>query len=198
MAAEDKQIVNLLICRHTSAWNQFVRQYSNLVMSRVRSTAAHCYFELDQADLDDICAEVFASLLENDFRALKSFKGQSRLSTWLSVIAHRVCLRQLTLIRSRQALEAPSDLLHAQHFQYHRNLLNELIDSEQQSEVAATMATLGEKDRFLLELFYNRQLSYKEISSETGLSVNSVGPKLNRAIARLRKAMNQKSDEVVR
>lgn len=189
MAIEDRKIVELLLLRQTSAWNRFVNDYSKLVISRIRITASRCQFDLDDSDVEDICAEVFASLLENNFRSLRQFKGNSRLSTWLSVISHRVCLKQLDKIRAHRVVESNADLNQKQHFEYHKNLLNELINHEQLEQVSAMVATLNEKDRLILDLFYNQQLSYQEISSRTGLSINSIGPKLNRAVYRLRKVM---------
>ena len=69
-----------------------MERYQAVVYSGARRTAQSCQILLEQSDLEDITAEVFASIVANDYAALRRFEGRSRLSTWLTVLARRHCL----------------------------------------------------------------------------------------------------------
>ncbi len=189
---DKQQIIRQLIAKHACAWSEFVESYQRLVFSRVKATAEQCRFDLDQAELEDICAEVFASLLTNDMRSLRQFRGTSRISTWLSVISRRVCLRELNRIRQTRSKCADAAVVEAALSGADpacRDSLGELIWDEQQEQIRESISYLKQADRELLEMYFNERLSYEEISHRAGISVNSVGPKLNRSVSRLRRLL---------
>ncbi len=186
---DERQMIQRLVARQASAWSDFVAQYQSLVASRVKHTATQCHFDLDGAEIEDICAEVFASLIVHDCRSLRQFRGQCRLSTWLGVIARRVCLRQLSHLRD--SLGGKPEQLRSDPYQSHDDLLAELIETEQYDAIDSHVARLNESDRLILDLYFQQELSYAEIGRKAGISINSVGPKLNRAVARLRKLVRR-------
>ena len=55
--------------------------------------------------------------------------------------------------------------------------------------IQACLAALPEKQRELVRLKYDGELSYKEIAEVTGLSVSNVGFILHGALAQLREAL---------
>ena len=160
------------------------------MLSRVQRTATDQRGYLSRADADDICAEVFASLLANDLSSLRRFEGRSTLATWLAVIARRVCLKQL----SRAAMSHGSaycvneDVGDAQPVKG-ADALQQLIQAEDRDRLRAKINCLQHADREILNLFYTEGLGYTEISRRLGISVNTVGPKLHRAQTRLRKLL---------
>ena len=185
---EERKLIQQLVSGHTSAWRDFVDRYQRLVASGVRQTAIQCQFNLNSAEFEDICAEVFSSLIINDFRSLRQFRGKCRISTWLMVISRRVCLGQLS--RIRRANDVLKNLDRKRQYA-NGDLLSGMIKEEQHEEIRCSVKQLNEKDRLLLDLYFDQQLSYIEIGKQAGISVNSVGPKLNRAIVRLRKIVSR-------
>ena len=87
-------LIRELVNQDAHAWQTFTATYQNLIYARVRQTLSECQFSLSAAD--DVCADVFAELLDNRCASLRSFQGRSRLSTWLSVVTRRICLRFVT------------------------------------------------------------------------------------------------------
>lgn len=168
--------------------------YQGLVYARIERTAMRCEIKINRPEMEDICAEVFTNLIKNDSSTLRSFEGKSKLSTWLSVIAHRVCLRELTKIHSHRGQSiSPQDSDDAtigyEPQGEQMDALSELINAEDQQRVKQTLKLLSVGDREILIMFYNQQLGYAEIGKRLGVSINTVGPKLHRAQKRLKKLM---------
>lgn len=189
LPVDERQMIQQLIAGDPVVWSEFVAQFQRRIAGCIRQTAIQCQFDLNNAEVDDICAEVFAGLIANDFRALRNFRGQCQLSTWLSVIARRSCLGHLTRIRRIQ----DKTLRHAETSHHYdmpqTDVLSRMIRDEQHDQIQSSVQCLNDKDQMLLDLYFYQQLSYAEIGKRAGISINSVGPKLGRAIGRLRKAL---------
>ena len=131
-------------------------------------------------DAEDIAQKVCELLLESDARLLRSFRGQSTLSTWLIGIVRNQALMHLRREKTRAALppRAPAA---------GRGPLDELMSIENDEQLAAALAAVPPRDRLLLTLHYLDGLPYPQIAAVLGVAVNSVGPLLDRARERLKK-----------
>jgi RNA polymerase sigma-70 factor, ECF subfamily len=175
-----------MLARDDSAWTEFVLRFRSLMISRVVSA---CQETGLTTNLDvvagEISAEIYAMLIENEMKVLRSFSGRSRLSTWLAVIVRRQTLRYLTHLR-RQPLSIDPEICRDV-----RAVVSEVSRQEQltvKTNVARTLLSSGDQE--VLRLFYDEELPYAEIAVQLGISVNAVGPKLDRARRRLRRAIN--------
>ncbi|MFO1065731.1 MAG: sigma-70 family RNA polymerase sigma factor [Pirellulales bacterium] len=161
------------------AWEDFTDRFIALITHVVGSTAHMRGIELSAAIRDDVVADVFLSLVENDYRTLRRFRGQSSLGTYLVVVARRIAIRKLTLVqRSRSA----------------KNLTKEPAsqDSSDESslenmeEVQNLLSHLPEQQATAVRMYHLEERSYREIGTRIGIPENSVGPLLSQARARLR------------
>lgn len=185
---EDRRLIERLVARDSTAWAEFVERFQRLVLARVLATARELNHPLAAADADDLCADVFAQLVERDFAALRGFEGRSRLGTWLSVITRRSCLRRLARRwrePSRPAEGAPSDLEVVAC--PHDDPLATLLRGERHARVRDGLSQLSERDQQLVRSFFIDGSSYREISEQLQMPINSIGPTLQRIQARLRK-----------
>ena len=183
---EDRDLIRRLLLRQEPAWLEFVQKFERLVWSQVSRTANRMNIPVSKAEIEDICALVFASLLKSDMRSLRSFNGKSRLSTWLTVVSRRIGMRELgkkTRQLARESLQ--QDSVPAQE----PDALSRMVQVEDRKRLHSTLESLGNEDKEILELFYDQNMGYKEISAKLGISVNTVGPKLTRAHNRLRNRM---------
>ena len=69
------------------------------------------------------------------------------------------------------------------------DILAALIQTEDGLRLRTMLGRLNEGDRSVLQMFFMDGLSYAQISRGLGISINSVGPKLQRAQKRLRQLM---------
>lgn len=131
-------------------------------------------------DAYDVTQDVFLKAL----RALRSFRGEAKFSTWLYTIARHTCLNHL-----RHKAVLPEDSLDAQ---MEEGAGREPVDDarsvaaicetrELQRVVDDVLATLPPEPRMLLVLRDFEQLSYDEISTITELSIVNVKSKIHRA-----------------
>ncbi|HEY1065843.1 MAG TPA: sigma-70 family RNA polymerase sigma factor, partial [Pirellulales bacterium] len=112
------------------------------------------------------------------------FKGDSSLATYLSVVARRVCVREI--VRKQ---------LHSKHEHGSHNGAAEPIDHASEKEVdrivdrdeiARMMQMLDERESHVVRMYHFEGKSYQEIAAETGVPTNSIGPILHRAKEKLR------------
>ncbi len=131
-------------------------------------------------DAYDLTQEVFLKAL----RALRTFRGDSKFSTWLYTIARHTCLNHLRhkAVFSEESLE--------EQMEEHpgREPVDQDMDiagicetRELQRVVDAVLARMPVEQRMLLVLRDFEQLSYDEISHITELSIVNVKSKIHRA-----------------
>ena len=175
-----------MLARDDLAWTEFVLRYRSLIVSRILST---CQETGSTTNLDvvagEISAEIYAMLIEHDMKVLRSFSGRSRLSTWLAVIVRRQTLRYVTHLRRQPLLTDPEMCRDV------RADASEVSNQQRLTvKINAARNLLSSGDQEILRLFYDEELSYAEIAVQLDISINAVGPKLDRARRRLRRAIN--------
>ena len=190
-AERDSLLVRRLLARDESAWREFVSQYRGLLISRIHAAASELNCGIPSADsVEEICADVFTMLVSREMESLRQFSGRSRLSTWLSVIVRRTALRALVQAKHRppQPDTGELDMIPQSDVSAAASL------GSSQDRVRNGMRQLSPDDRNLLTLFYEKQQSYEQIASAFQISVNAVGPKLDRARKRLQKLLESGPD----
>jgi len=189
---EDYGLVQRLVAGDAAAWKIFVQRFQRLVLARVLVAAREVNQPLAQADAEDLCAEVFSQLVAGNFAVLRRFEGRSTLSTWLCVVTRRIVLRKLSITRREPSRPVqsmpPLDSLPGADG---NDPLTILIGGEDRALLATGMAQLGERQRQLACLFYIDGCSYREISEQLQIPVNSIGPTLARIHDKLRAPMKQ-------
>jgi len=190
---DDYRLVQRLAAGDAQAWHEFVERFGRLVLSRVVVVAREVGHALPTPDAEDLCADVFSRLVAGEFAVLRRFEGRSALSTWLCVVTRRIVLRRIAAARREpsrgagstsppiESLPGPQD----------QEPLARLIGGEDHDLLAAGLAGLGERHRQLACLFYLDGCSYREISEQLNIPLNSIGPTLNRIQQKLRLAMKE-------
>ncbi|MEZ6137794.1 MAG: sigma-70 family RNA polymerase sigma factor [Pirellulaceae bacterium] len=180
--ADGLQLAVRLASGCEQAWQQFVQRYAGLVRSRVARVAATCGSVADASLVDDMVAEVFSALLQNDAAALRAYSGRSSLGTYVSVIAARVTIRKAM---GRPVHQTISDAVSEQASD--QSLPEtEAIDREQIVRLRELIAELPKKQREIVSLFHLEGQSYEQISRQLKIPMGSIGPTLKRAEAKLR------------
>ena len=182
----DRGLLDLCLAREPAAWRNFVDRFMGLVIHVVQHVARSRSLRISEADRDDLVAEVFLTIVANDFAVLRHFRGQSSLATYLTVVARRVVVRAIT--RGHAAVGSPSSHFSNQLAEEvpdtHPELSAVLSDREQ---VERLLAELEGAERDIVRLYHLEGRSYYEISMATGIPENSIGPLLSRAREKLRR-----------
>ncbi len=126
-------------------------------------------------DAEDLCGEVFAEVI----RCLPRYDAaKASLSTWIYQITRFTLIDYLRTRRPNEPLA--EDIAAAD------DLPNEFIRRETLERLAAALNTLGQEERDIIVLRYDKGRSLTDISRLTGISYGMVKVKHKRALRALR------------
>jgi RNA polymerase sigma factor (sigma-70 family) len=191
-----------------AAWAEFVRAHSRLLL-HVARTLAHDH---------DAAMDRFAYLLEqlrrDDCRRLRSFvaDGRSKFTTWLVVVARRLCLDydRSQYGRADRATDPEHRASRAERRQLHdlvgaetdlgtlpdpagRGADDAVVARERGEALAAALAALEPADRLLLRLRFDDAKAASEIARVMGFPTQfHVYRRLDRVLALLRRELESR------
>ncbi len=177
LTPRDRDLLKRCLHHEPGSWNDFVDRFLGLVYHVVRHTADLRSVTLRPEDTEDIAAQVLVQIVDNDYAALRQFRGNSSLATYLTVIARRTCVNELA--RRAQQRDQPSAA--------NNHALAEAPDAspskglDNLDEVTHLLKKLPEKDRSVVKLYFLEGRSYEEIAKELTIPMNSIGPILSRS-----------------
>jgi RNA polymerase sigma-70 factor (ECF subfamily) len=160
------------------------REAFDVIVERHRRTVYQvCYrFVSNHEDASDLSQESFVRA----WRGLKTFKGQSALSTWLYRIAVNVCLNRVSV------KTPPTDPIEStDHFEDTRveGAQAALLREERAATVRKAIASLPKKQRATLILRTYHDLSHQQIADILGSSVGATKANFFHALANLKKLL---------
>ena len=133
----------------------------------------------DPAEADDVAQEVFL----HSMRKIGQLRDARCFASWLRQIAVRLALNRLNRRRSvsrlthaRQALLPGGD----------DEPLDEIVRAEEQGQVREALNHLKPLDRAMLEAFYLRNRSLRQMSEEFDVPLGTIKRRLHTARRRLR------------
>ncbi len=178
----DRELIQQCLAQHPQAWKNFVDRFLGLVVHVIRHTALTRSFRLTAQDSEDLAAEMFLEIVENDYGILRRFKGECSLATYLTVIARRVVVRELikrkNLIRTSDATDRSTG--------HSRETRPEDRISDR-DEIDRLLRGLNGTEADVVRMYHLEGKSYQEISCKIGMPENSVGPTLSRARDKMRR-----------
>ena len=180
----DRELLQRCLAKQPGSWNDFVDRFLSLIYHVVQYTAYLRSAKLAPEDVEDIAAEVLLQIVADDYKVLRQFRGHANLSTYLTVVARRICVHELNRRQSvRDAIRRGDSKASAEPFDESAAAQKGLESLE---EVDKLLRKLSGQEREIVRLFYLEGRSYEEISIETNVPVNSIGAVLTRARKRLR------------
>ena len=150
----------------TSAFTELLRRHEPSVYSV-------CYRYLgNRADAEELSQDVFLQV----FHHFGQFQGRSAFSTWLYTIVRHACLRRLSRIQRRLAVEAEAG---AQAGPATTNPEARLVAVD---HVNAVLGRLDPDDREVIVLRHLAGLSIAEVAEILGIGLSAAKMRLSRAI----------------
>jgi RNA polymerase sigma-70 factor (ECF subfamily) len=183
LADIDRRLLDRCLAQEEGAWEEFVNRFIGLIVHVINHCAQARSTRLLPEDRDDLTAEVFLTILRDDFQVLRRFRGQSSLATYLTVIARRVAVRQL--IDSKR-LTRLSDIMAESQRNAPAAPQRDMV--EDRDQIDRLLDELEKVEAEAVKMFHLEGKSYQEISQETGIPMNTVGPTLSRARGKMRRA----------
>jgi RNA polymerase sigma-70 factor (ECF subfamily) len=153
----DRTLIAAVAAGDETAFNEIHARYYGRV-ARFTRRITRC---------SELIAEITNDTLWAIWRCAPSFKGGSRVSTWIMGIAYHIGSKALQRSSRREAHEEPVlDFIEAAHEPW--------SDGDDREWVGAALLQLAEEQRTVLELFYRFGHSCEEISEMVDCPTNTV------------------------
>ena len=187
----EKELLIECIQGRKQAWDAFVEKYKNLIYHTIYKTLKGFH-----TDTDDICNSVFLSLMENDYKKLKQYKGKNgcKVPSWLSKVTTNFTLNYIKKQKKYKPIEDDTtdnvDVIGKvsdPQQQPDEELLKKESEEMRKKLVKVLVKDLNAKDKLFLELSYGKKLPPGKIAEILSITVDNVYSKKNRIIEKLRK-----------
>lgn len=179
LSAKEKDLIEKIKRGEKRYFSEIVSQYENPIFQYSLRMCGN------QADAEDILQETFL----NAYRALDSFRGESKLSTWLYKIANNSCL-----MKRRKSKFAPDQEISLSEVSPGDDIDNtialgstgdspirDLLNTELKEVLQKIILELPKSNRQAFVLADIQGFSGKEIANILGVTVPSVKSRLHRA-----------------
>jgi RNA polymerase sigma-70 factor (ECF subfamily) len=195
---EEAKLVERLVARDERAFNALVRAYERRVFALVLRMLGN------RAEAEDLAQEVFVQV----FKAIGSFRGESKLSTWIYRIAINLCKNRTKYLRVRHSDE--QDELEALQERVpmgeatkanvaHIERPDEMMSGKQVERIVQqAILQLEPTFRECLVLRDVEELSYEEIGAITGLPEGTVKSRIHRARGQLKEIVEKALGEKIK
>ena len=171
----------IMLCGNPSSLERgfsiLVHQYQERLYWHIRRMVKNHH------DADDLVQDVFVKV----FRSLASFKGDSKLYTWLYRIATN---ETLTYLKSnKQKFHKQSIPNDAEQFQH--DVTNKLVAEEEleegyiQEKLNSALNTLPNKQRMVFNLRYYEEMKYDDMADVLKTSVGSLKASYHHAVKKI-------------
>jgi len=191
------KLLERLRARDERAFNELVKTYERRVFGLVFRMLG------SRAESEDLTQEVFVQV----FKAIGTFRGESKLSTWIYRIAVNLCKNRAKYLRVRHTGEQDQldDMAERLPLSQARNANvaqvarpDEAMAGRQVEEIVRqAISEVDENFRECLILCDVEELSYEEIAEITGLPVGTVKSRIFRGRAQLRELVEKKLGEKI-
>lgn len=194
---DEQELIEKLARRDERAFNVLVRTYERRVFGLVVRMIGN------RAEAEELSQEVFYQV----FKAIGSFRGESKLSTWIYRIAVNLCKNRAKYLKVRKAdaqLELEehaerSPLAEARGSNVGRiERPDEMMEGKQLEQIVReSILEIDETFRECLVLRDVEDLSYEEIGEITNLPTGTVKSRIFRARAQLKELVEKKLGEKI-
>lgn len=190
----EEELVERLKKRDEAAFVELIKLYEKRIFQLVLRMLQ------DRGEAEDVAQDVFLTV----FKSIDSFRGDSKLSTWLYRIATNHCKNRIKYLdrRARGKKTELDDLSEAERLEsVTMSASSQVARPDQQAEanqmeriMRQAIGELDEDQRELVILRDVENLSYEEIQEITGLPEGTVKSRLHRARLQLAKAVRSATE----
>ena len=166
--------VQLILNGDSQEFTKLVDNHKNLVFT----VALRMLKNTEEAE--EVAQDTFIKV----FKSIKSFKGDSKFSTWIYRIVYNTCLDRLKKIKKARNISS-FDEISSLEITDLNTVLDDIERDEKSKLLKKCMELLSPNDSALLSFFYFEEKNLNELAKILNLTENTVKVRLFRARARL-------------
>ncbi|MEI7509496.1 MAG: sigma-70 family RNA polymerase sigma factor [Flavobacterium sp.] len=176
---EEKDFINELLDPKTQnvAFQKLLRDFQKPLYNHIRSIV------LNHDDADDVLQNTFVKV----FQHLKSFKGESKLFSWMYRIATNEAITFINK-KAKQSVTTSEAML----TKLVENLQSDVYfeGDEIQLKLQKAIALLPEKQQLVFKMRYYEEIKYENMSEILGTSVGALKASYHHAVKKIEDFMN--------
>ncbi len=194
----EKELLTACIQGDKKAWNVFVEKYTDLVYHTIHKTLNIYHPDFLYRELEDIHNSIFLSLIDNDYKKLRQYKGINgcTVSSWIRIIATNAVLNFIKKgSKTHISFEDTPDENKALTYTIsdpQPSVIEQIAESEQVALLGELMEGLKSNDRLFLKYYYEEELPPEEIAEIMNITVSAIYSKKSRIIDKLKKIAKKK------
>jgi len=183
----DSKLIQRLLTGDPFAGCQFIDRFGKLFYSTLVRLCG-----IPEDHLDDAFEFVCMKLYEDDCRRLRAWHGESALTTYLFAVTRNLGRDYMAKKFGRARLMA-EDLDDVDCFRDHNAPTpeDEMLVRRMEGEIRKLVDTLEEICRKIIDMKFDRDMSYKEVALAAGITVSNVGVRLHRCLEALTQLMKR-------
>lgn len=199
---EERELLERVFDGNKQSYEGLVRKYTKLIYNSIYRTLELKGYKIAPDLVEDLHQEVFLSLIDADFRKLRTFKWDRNcsLATWLCVVTRNLVLN---FIRTDTKYKSLTKSIDEAIDEEKESSLKDIIKDESPSikekmdkEAAVDVLNkhlekLDITERTILEMFYVQDLPLEEIAHVLGKSEDAVFMQKKRLIAQLQEKIKK-------
>jgi len=151
-----------------AAWNELVERFSRYVYA-----IAVQAFRLPEHDAEDVFQEVFTRVYQH----LDSLRDDEAVRPWIGQLTWRVCINRPRTSSREQPAETDLEVTDDE------DVIGRLDEA---FSVHEALATLPEHCKEILDRFFARDESYRQIGDSLGLPAGTIASRISRCLVKLR------------
>lgn len=159
---------------NTRAFSDFVDQYKDLVFTISLRLLGN------REEAEEVSQDAFIKV----FKSLDTFKGDSKISTWVYRIAYNTCLDRIKK-NKKGRVHIDVDYLKEIAFSELDDALDKMMLEERRDMINRCLAKLPPEDAGIITLFYFEEKNLVEMEKILNLPVNTLKVRLFRARKKL-------------
>ncbi len=187
----DQEIIDAIRGKNRLGWELLFARYDPLIQSIARWPK----WNLSEDEQQDVCQNIHMHLQT----ALPTFRQQSSLSWFIKKIAMRQCVNEIRRQKRWRTVMTPSmqkttdGNWNEMEFAStpDNDPYNEAVQHERQRLLESALQHLQQTCKDSIRMFYLQHLSYREMSEQLGIAVNTVGSRLSKCLDKLHHELRQ-------
>ncbi|HMW40417.1 MAG: sigma-70 family RNA polymerase sigma factor [Saprospiraceae bacterium] len=180
----DQELINVYLQGNEKAFEELLNRHKNKIYTAI-------YLFVKDRDLaEDLFQEVFIKIIDTLRKG--SYNHEGKFSQWATRIAYNMCVDHFRRSKKRTKVSTSDefdifDVLHVED----DNKELQLIISETHRQIRTLVDKLPDEQREVVILRHYADLSFKEISSITSVSINTALGRMRYALINIRKMMEE-------
>ena len=185
VAQTDNELIRTYIKGDINSLNVLIQRHKKKVYTSI------LFLLKDQYLAEDIFQETFIKVI--DSLNSGTYKEEGKFLPWVLRISHNLCIDYFRKIKRKPVIvdAEGNDILESIGF-IDENVEDILIKEQSSQSIKSLIKQLPEEQREVLVLRYYADLSFKEISEMTDVSINTALGRMRYALINLRKMIDAK------